>query len=188
MKKTYKNKLPKGMKPEKVTAIVENGHVIVDVEFKEEFSPKDGDFLVDKDGDIFIYNGKETKFSYGCYICESNKVVCIESADNWVGKEGCMYASEKEKNEFLARLEEQYNVRWNQEKKETEKIRWRAGIGEKYYFISDSLKVISDADLYTSEDDNRYKVCNYFRKRESAIIISERIKEIFRNSESKWKL
>lgn len=54
MKKTYKNQLLKGMEVESTNVRVENGEVVVDVELKEKFHPKDGDFLVDNDGDVFI--------------------------------------------------------------------------------------------------------------------------------------
>lgn len=67
MKKTYKYILPKNMKVEGTNARVENGELIVEVEFKERFEPKDGNFLSTKDGRVFIYNNKYTSVQYGAY-------------------------------------------------------------------------------------------------------------------------
>ena len=54
MKKKYRNKLPKGAEVKGFNAYVENGEIIVNVELKEKFNPKDGGFLIDADGDIFL--------------------------------------------------------------------------------------------------------------------------------------
>lgn len=48
MKKTYKFTLPKEKEVECVIARVENGKVVVDVEFNRHFEPEAGDVIVAK--------------------------------------------------------------------------------------------------------------------------------------------
>lgn len=59
MKKKYKNRLPKGAEVKGYIAHVENGEIIVEVELKDKFLPKDGDFLVSSLGNVFIYSDKK---------------------------------------------------------------------------------------------------------------------------------
>lgn len=66
MKKIYKNQLPKNMEVSSTNVRVENGEVIVDVEFKEKFEPKDGDFLTSSKGEIFIYSDKQPNVEGSC--------------------------------------------------------------------------------------------------------------------------
>lgn len=69
MKKVYKNRLPKNTEVLNVNTKVVNGEVVVTIELKDRFQPKDGDFLIDADGDIFIYSDAKTQNSnfYSCY-------------------------------------------------------------------------------------------------------------------------
>ena len=120
MKKTYKNQLPKNMEVSSTNVRVENGEVIVEVEFKEKFEPKDGDFLSDEYDNVFIYKKSKPLFdtSYCCY-CGINISKEIEDipSNNWTPSKGCRYATSKEKSAFLERLKKECNRRWNAEKK-----------------------------------------------------------------------
>lgn len=127
MKKIYRNKLPKGMEVERANVSIEDGEIVVDIELKESFNPKDGDFLVSAMGNVFIYSDKapvdiDTYSSYcGMYAGEDG---CITKyfSDNWTNKKGCRFATPEEKAKFLEQLEKEYHKQWNAEKKCLEDI------------------------------------------------------------------
>lgn len=188
MKMRYILKYPEGEEIASVKTHTENGEIIVDVEYKEKFEPKDGDFLVSAKGNIFIYDGKFTKTSYGAYL-GINSLGSIQCATkgfsgDWTNKQGCRYATEQEKNDFLARLEKECKKRWNEETKLFEDIRWRAEEGNKYFTVSDLLDVLSHKDYYNTTDNEFYKLGNYFRTPEAAQKVADQIKEIFKNSKA----
>lgn len=176
------------MQIKNVTARVEDGYVIVDVELKE-FNPKDGDFLISKKGKVFIYNGKKSTFQYGAYcgidIIDIMRIYNDDGIDGWTSIEGCRYATEEEINKFLERLNNQHLLRWNTETKRLEKIRWRAKKDEDYFSIKfiGGVSVIRNTEFNDEVDNERYKEGNYFRTIEDASKVVEKIKEIFRNAE-----
>lgn len=70
------------------------------------FNPKDGDFLADEEGNVFICSFFESisKNTFGCYCGtydEGNLRFFFQKCCNWAYKEGCRYATESEKQEFL---------------------------------------------------------------------------------------
>lgn len=201
MNKQYKYELPKNMEVESTNVRVENGKLVVDVEFKDKFEPKDGDFVVmgyeaesgscywisiikdfRKDFDtirttdyvthIFKADGEQKEFL--------NQIEFNKKPD---AAEKIRLATPKEKSALLARLEKEYGKRWNAQKKCLEDIRWRADVGETYWYISETC-VFDDNELLASDDDMRYKNNNYFRTRKAAQKVADQIKEIFKKSKA----
>ena len=127
MKKTYRNKLPKGMEVECANVSIENGEIVVDVEFKEKFEPKDGDFLVIDDS-IFIYNPNNEVMHLGLNgyyagIRDDGSITINEDKSGFgLRKEKMRYATPEEKSAFLKRLEQECHKQWNAEKKRLEDI------------------------------------------------------------------
>lgn len=125
MKKTYKFELPQSKEVEKTNIRVEDGKILVDVEFKEKFCPKDGDFLVSSYGKVFIYSDRpsQDKLVYSAY-CAVDRIdnIHTEFSNNWTKKEGCRLATEAEKSAFLDRLEKEHHKKWNAETKTLEEI------------------------------------------------------------------
>lgn len=188
MEKTYKFILPQNKEVEKTNIRIENGEVFIDVEFKEKFEPKDGDFLVSSKGNIFIYNGNYTCLQYGAYcgIDTCNTItICNYISSAWTCKQGCRFATPEEKAAFLARLEKERHKIWNAEKKCLEDIRWRAEKGEYFYYVStDSFSAMRLQDSRGSVSDAMYNNCNYFRTPEAAQKVADQMKEIFKNSKT----
>lgn len=147
------------------------------------FNPKDGDFLVIDDS-VFIYNGKQTKSTYGAYIgvLDSGKIEEGLTEDRWTEKDGCRFASKKEKSAFLSRLERECHKRWNPETKKLESIRWRAKKGEEFHCISlcPDMDICKYRDSYDDVCNEMYEFGNYFRTPEDANKVYERVKEIFK--------
>lgn len=123
MEKTYKYQLPKGMEVTSTSVRVENGNVFVDVELKEKFEPKDGDFVVTNNGCIYIYN---SNYSGLCKENSSGFYVGVDAFGDIVINDGGVFsrperlATEQEKSTFLKRIEKELNKKWNPETKKLE--------------------------------------------------------------------
>ena len=185
MGKTYKFTLPQNKEVENTNVRVENGEVLVEVEFKEKFEPKDGDFLSTEDGRVFIYNNRYTSVQYGAYcgVDIYNNLIISDSPllSGWTGKKGCRYATPEEKADFLKRLESEKHLRWNAEKKCLEDIRWKPNNGD-YYFFVDSDGRIKRTRNVAHWDVMRANINNCFPTEEAAQPYVDKIKEIFKNS------
>lgn len=184
MKKKYKNRLPKGAEVKGYIAHVENGEIIVEVELKNKFAPKDGDFLIDADGDIFIYSDAKTQNGnfYSCYCGTHHSSIKTTFSYNWVDKEGCRFATPEEKHDFLKRLEKEYHLRWNAETKKLEPIRWRAERNGIYWFIDPHVRGNRTFDSRSNYDNDMYEIGNYFRTPEAAQKVADQIKDIFKST------
>lgn len=188
MKKTYKFQLPQNKEVKDTNVRIENGEILVDVELDEKFEPKDGDFLVSSRGNVFIYNGKCTSIEYGAYCgidASDVFIICNYISVAWTDKEGCRYATEQEKADFLERLEKEHHKRWNAETKQLEDIRWKPKEGEKYWFIDRDAEVVEEifreGDFY---DKVRIAANNCFKTKEAAQPYADQIKEILKNSKA----
>ena len=190
MKKTYKYQLPQNKEVKSTCVRVENGEILVDVEFKEKFEPKDGDFLCTKRGKVFIYNGKEglvcgvTAFSAYIGVDPDGKICSAPTDLYWVVKDDSRYATEQEKADFLERLEKELHKRWNAETNQLEDIRWKPKEGENYWFIDYDGGVIGKTFENTFYDRIRVAANNYFKTEEAAQPYAEKIKEILKNSKA----
>lgn len=128
MKRTYVNRLPKGEDVENTNVRIGNGELIVEVEFKEKFKPKDGDFVITPYGNIYIYNssyaisGRSYKL-HGFYAGVNGFGSIIINTDFENGFNGAeRLATPEEKDAFLERLEKECHKRWNPKKKCLEDI------------------------------------------------------------------
>lgn len=122
MKKTYKFELPQNKEVEISNTRVEDGKLFVEVEFKERFEPKDGDFLVGNTG-IFICKIGEKDNQIYAYAGIDNGKVCVDvEGIIWNLRSNCRYATTEEKAAFLERLEKGFHKKWNPEKKCLEDI------------------------------------------------------------------
>lgn len=189
MKKTYRFTLPQNKEVESTNIRVENCEVFVDVELKDKFHPNDGDFLTNKRGKVFIYNGQRGEYlQYGAYcgttIEDVINIYKYKGVCDWTDKEGCRFATPEEKAAFLERLENECHKRWNAETKQLEDIRWRAEKGKIYYYVSPTLKVNDTIDEHTPLSDEVYKAGNHFKTREAAQKVADQIKEIFKTSKT----
>lgn len=188
MKRTYVNRLPKGENGTVKNARIENGQLIVEVEFEEKFEPKDGDFCVSNNGYVFIlksvYISSHFEKCASCYYgIDANGY--LDYNLNYTIDDG-RFATPEEKADFLERLEKEYKKRWNAKTKKLEDIRWRADKkGLYYYLVAGENPVVHGCiDIGISCDNVRYEKGNYFRTREAAQKVADQIKEIFKNSKA----
>lgn len=188
MKRNYVNRLPKNEEVKNTNVRIENGELVVEVEFKEKFKPKFGDIVK------AICPTKGTKRDYMiCIVPEHDydiyNIANIDKGGNLsyvCGKDNqteIQPASESEKQELFNKLAE-VGKRWNAEKKCLEDIRWRAKKGEIYYYVDNCALVTTHGETFDMIDNIRYDLCNYFRHYESAQKVADQIKEIFKNSKA----
>lgn len=184
MKKKYRNKLPKGVRIKQTVTYVENGDLVAEVEFEDVFQPKDGDFLIDTDGDIFIYSDAKTQNSnfYSCYCGTHHGKIRAAFCYNWVDKNGCRFATPEEKDAFIIRLEKEYHKCWNAEKKCLEDIRWTPNNGEKFYYIDVNGKVRACVCHGFMDFFDDFPNC--FKTEQATQKVADQIKEIFKNSKA----
>lgn len=189
MKKKYRNRLPKDAEVKGYIAHVENGEIIVEVELKDRFQPKDGDFCVSSLGNVFIYCVKELLSSdlyCGCYcvFCSEEGQIITCYTKLHTKKDGCRYATPEEKDDFLKRLETEERLRWNADTKKLEPIRWRAERNGIYWFIDPHGWGNRTVDIRSNYDNDMYEIGNYFRTPEAAQKVADQIKDIFKNAKA----
>lgn len=189
MKKTYKHKLPKNMEAKITNYYMKNGEIIINVELKKAFKPKCGDFLVNTVTDA-IYILKDINYttkSAVCYVGYQNLKFLNRwkfNTENYSFISQCRYATQKEKEEFLKKLELEHNKRWNAEKKCLEDIRWRPKNGELYYYIDEYLYIsVARCNLNCDVDIRRLNANNCFKTPDEVALARNKIKEIFQNIE-----
>lgn len=194
MKKTYKFTIPQDKEVLSNNVRIENGQVLVDVEFKEKYQFKFGDIVVienpecqdyKRDYIISIYPDKETPKGYTTDFFD---IVCIDMDGKIRINPHTPYkhrnvhlADASDKKELFDKLAE-VGKRWNEETKQLEDIRWRAEKGEYFYYVENDLSVCTLQDSRGTLSDRMYKVGNYFRTPEAAKKVADQIKDIFKNS------
>ena len=169
--------IPNGCK-----AIVKEGSVV----FEREEKFKDGDILVPvrngKRENAFIYKGTDKGGFHSYYVgMDENKWLYISksSTRRWCNT-NLSYATEEEKQTLFDKMKEQ-GLKWNSKEKRVEKIRWRADVGEEYYFINSSLKVMKIEECWSVLCGEHYSADNYFHTKEQAEEAAKRIKEVLYN-------
>lgn len=209
MKRKHKINPPKG----KMTNVdVEDSIRMVDVEHinGQQYDPKDGDIVYIRKEFEHIIIFKEIEREDICAYVESGinlnpileeyiyptltiaKLMPLRICSIKEVKE-IRPATEKEK-EFLIDKLSQAGKRWNEATRTIENARWRAKVGERFYFIDKSGCVNSAvrSNFIEQLEDKRindyeyvlWKSGNYFKTRESAEKVAEQIRKIFKSSKA----
>lgn len=120
MRKKLSIYLPKGKEAKNVSYKVIDGKLEVSYDLKEKFKPKDGDFVVDYDGDVFIAKNTDNGGACDCYVGYGKITGFKFSVTSWARPK--RYSTSQEKKSFLDRLEKECGKTWNAEKKCLEDI------------------------------------------------------------------
>lgn len=192
MQKDFNIVLPEGVKITDIqSTISENGTVAtITMCLKEEYVPKNGDFvrIVGNLQDyIAIYNvsnyvkQKQNKLFFHALLGKTNENLVI---NDWIFGREVFPATTSE----IRKLEEalaKKGKRWNAEKKCIEDLpNWRADINEHYFYISSECSIAETIECHCYTDGKRYNVGNYFKTKEAAEKVAEKIQDIFQNSET----
>ena len=164
--------IPNGCK-----AIVKDGSVVFEkeeIEKVQEF--KDGDVLCSKYSDTMLIFREMCEDDRGHF----NSYYNTEDDDNkYWNSVSFRHATEEEKKLLFDKMKEQ-GLKWNAEEKRVEKIRWRASLDERYYYINHLLACLSDREESHIVDEERWEVGNYFKNRKEAKEAAKRVKEVLR--------
>lgn len=171
--------------PDGCKATIKDGVIIFEKEeIVQDF--KDGDILVTTIGkkrrNAFIYKGTD-KNGFHSYYAGINADGLLSVNDSSNSRWGCYdlsYATEEEKQLLFKKMKEQ-GLKWNDEEKRVENIRWRAKKGEEYHFMNTDFTTVCTTELGDDVDTNRYGALNYFHTEEQTSEAAERVKKTLRN-------
>ena len=188
MKKTYKITLPKGANISTVETNDNNGVLEVTVNMEQKYILKDGDVICDKGvlgGVVAIYAGTNESGGIMTYTTLYKGELQTEFYKRgWGCTPDYRPATEAEKQRLFDALAK-HGKRWNAEKKQIEDLpRWRASCNQTYFHISSKCNIIDEKECGAFVDEGRYNVGNYFRTREAAEKVAEKIRDIFKNSKA----
>lgn len=159
-------------------ATIKGGSVVFE---KEEKEFKRGDVIVSKKNEILLVDVHcfENRILRSFVHIQQDGTLFNSSYSLWNELHTWRLATEKEKQELFDKMKEQ-GLRWNAEEKKVEKIRWRADVGEKYYFIDSSLDVLHIEEYWRNLCNEHYSAYNYFRTKEQAEEAAKCVKETLR--------
>ena len=158
----------------------QDGFLVVVFEPKK-WEPKDGDIVAFGSSGIGIFKEFDP---YG-----HTDYATLTESDTYINRRAWVNANirpatDAEKQRLFDALAKE-GKRWNPETKQIEDLlRWRAKIGEKYYFISDCLDVDFNSEDFDEYDDSYYAAGNYFKTEEAAERAAEKIRKILKESEA----
>ena len=156
--------------PEGCKAVINKNLVV----FEKIVPFKTGDVLISKDkettlifdkmldSDSFIDIYYLGVLPYRCFVLENFRL-----------------ATDEEKQTLFDKMKEQ-GLRWNAEENRVEKIRWRAEKGKMYHIVKGSGRVASLREENDCDDEDFWKVYNYFRTSEQVEEAAKRVKETLR--------
>lgn len=134
----------------------------------------DGDCLTHEDGTIVIYKESEKdpllKNIYFHAIYKNGRLHFPKNTSSFYDYVSCGYrfSTEEEKKRINNALSEN-GLYYDEKEKCLKKLRWRAVIGNSYYYINfDSFEVFVETESNFSEDNKRYNNLNYFQTKEEA--------------------
>lgn len=135
----------------------------------------DGDYLTHEDGMIMIYRERKckediSKAFYHVYL-RNNELHFLKTGMSFSYYDFIpffRFSTEEEKERMYKVLSEN-NLYYDEKEKCLKKLRYRAKIGNSYYYIDWNRFVICKATEEENESDNlRYKNLNYFQTKEEA--------------------
>lgn len=147
--------------------------------FEAKFEPKDGDFVKSPYNGIGIFqkrNNEDNCIVY-CYI-NKNRGLSVYENDSRCNYNALTLATESEKQQLLDALAKD-GKKWNAELKRVEKLRWRAGEGEKYFVCREGGITHAYIESFDDNDDRFFETGNYFQTRRQSQTAADRINAIF---------
>ena len=166
--------IPNGCK-----AIVNGNEVVIE---KEEKEFKRGDVIVSKKNEILLVDVHcfENRILRSFVHIQQDGTLFNSSYSLWNELHTWRLATEEEKQFLFDEMKEQ-GLRWNADKKCIEQFRWRAELGERYYFFDEFLEVQFTIEDETEDNDIYWGIGNYFKTKEDAESALLKVKELLKN-------
>lgn len=92
----------------------------------------------------------------------------------------CGYEIRKKPESPKPKLTKEQGLCWNAEKKEVEKVRWRAKKGDRFYCFDTDFSVLDGLEEGSKLDDSSWRSYNYFRTAEQVKEAIKRMKQELR--------
>lgn len=172
--------------PEGCKAIVKDGSVVFEKEEKKDKNFKDGDVLVTvvngERHNAFIYKGSDVlgfHLYYAGINADGNLLINDSPNECRWCNQILSHATEEEKQLLFDKMKEQ-GMCWNAEKKEVEKVRWRAKKGDRFYCFDTDFSVLDGLKEGSKLDDSSWRSYNYFRTAEQVKEAAKRVREALR--------
>lgn len=134
----------------------------------------DGDCLTHEDGTIIIYKESEGEplfenMYFHAYY-KNGSFHLPKNTSSFYDYVKCGYRfSTPEEKKFMNNVLSENGLYYDEKEKCLKKLRWRAVIGNSYYYINfDSFEVFIETESDFSEDKKRYNNLNYFQTKEEA--------------------
>ncbi|MBF1491437.1 MAG: hypothetical protein HXN76_01770 [Prevotella pallens] len=154
--------------PEGCKATIKDGIVIFEKDFE------DGDILHSVHDDLMlIYKEGSSSESFSSHFNTAHNYNFEWNIHSF------RHATEEEKQLLFDKMKEQ-GLKWNDEEKRVENIRWRAKKGEEYHFMNIDFTTVDTTELGDDVDTNRYDALNYFHTEEQTSEAAKRVKETLR--------
>lgn len=168
--------------PDGCKATIKDGVIIFEKEESKEQEFKRGDVIVSKINEILLVDVHcfENRILRSFVHIQQDGIFINSSYSLWNERHTWRHATEEEKQLLFDKMKEQ-GLKWNAEEKRVEKLRWRADVGVKYYFVDSLLDVLHIKECWSSLCNKHYSARNYFRTEEQAEEAAKRIKEVLFN-------
>lgn len=154
--------------PDGCKATIKDGIVIFEKDFE------DGDVLHSVHDDLMlIYKEGSSSESFSSHFNTAHNYNFGWNIHSF------RHATEEEKQLLFKKMKEQ-GLKWNAEEKRVEKIRWRAGVGEKYFTTTIYGQIFNFYERNGEYDDTHYDAYAYFHTEEQAEEAAKRVKETLR--------
>lgn len=164
--------------PEGCKAVIEDGKVIFQPEFKDaDYVPKRGDVVVCtyhvphsnyNETVTAICTGHRSEYGrYDCFVVydgcavQRNKTIPVVRKHD-LHQSKIRLATDEEKEILFDKMKEQ-RLYWDAKNYNVFLERWRAENNGTYYFVNANFKVETTYDTYSSIDDYLFDIGNYFR-------------------------
>ena len=167
--------------PDGCKATIKDGSVVIEKEEQKEQEFKRGDVIVSKVNEILLVDVHcfENRILRSFVHIQQDGIFINSSYSLWNERHTWRHATEKEKQLLFKKMKEQ-GLKWNAEEKRVEKLRWRADVGVKYYFVDSLLDVLYIKECWSSLCNKHYSARNYFHTEEQAEEAAKRVKETLR--------
>ena len=135
---------------------------------------KDGDYLTHEDGTIIIYKESEEdpllENMYFHAYYKKDRLHFPKRDSSFYDYVSCGYRfSTEEEKEHMDKILSENSRYYDEKEKCLKKLRWRAKIGNSYYYIDWNRFMICKTTETDSKTDNlQYKNLNYFQTKEEA--------------------
>jgi len=161
--------------PEGCKAVIKDNVVVFEKEEKEDMQDfKDGDVLHSTYDSVVLIFKDYTDSAYF-----SSHYNCSGVGNNMWRICAFRHATEEEKQTLFDKMKEQ-GLQWNAEKKEVEKVRWRAKKGDRFYCFDTDFSVFDGLEEGSKLDDSSWRSYNYFRTAEQVKEAIKRMKQELR--------